>query len=91
MTDIERIENESFAPENGAENKTDDKTERMFTQSELEEIISERLSRERKKNESLLSVKTLLKGAAEKGLLKGNSYAEMFTDRRSRGQDRRSP
>ncbi|MBR2021211.1 MAG: hypothetical protein IJ939_02130 [Clostridia bacterium] len=77
MTDIERIENESFAPENGAENKTDDKTERMFTQSELEEIISERLSRERKKNESLLSVKTLLKGAAEKGLLKGNSYAEM--------------
>ena len=61
MTDIERIENESFAPENGAENKTDDKTERMFTQSELEEIISERLSRERKKNESLLSVKTLLR------------------------------
>lgn len=77
MTDIEMLENESFAPENGAENKTSDKTERMFTQRELEEIISERLARERKVNESLSSVKTLLKSAAEKGLIKGNSYAEM--------------
>lgn len=77
MTDIERNENESFASENGAENKSVDKTEKMFTQSQLEEIISERLSRERKVNESLSSVKTLLKSAADKGLIKGNSYAEM--------------
>ncbi|MBQ7399098.1 MAG: hypothetical protein IJW06_01375 [Clostridia bacterium] len=77
MTDIERNENESFASQNDAENKNTDKQEKMFTQSQLEEIISERLSRERRVNESLLSVKTLLKSAADKGLIKGSSYAEM--------------
>ncbi len=51
--------------------------EKMFTQSQLEEIISERLGRERRANESLKSVKQVLIGAAEKGLVKGESYAEM--------------
>ncbi len=51
--------------------------ERMFTQSQLEEIISERLGRERRVNESLKSVKQVLLGAVEKGLVKGESYAEM--------------
>ena len=51
--------------------------EKMFTQSRLEEILSERLSRERKQNESLLSVKEFLKSISEKGLVKGNSYSEI--------------
>lgn len=65
------------AAENGFENIQSTKNEKTFTQSQLEEIISERLSRERRVNESLSDVKKLLKGAAQKGLLKGTSYAEM--------------
>lgn len=62
---------------NGTSDKEESKEEKMFTQSQLEEIISERLGRERKVNEALSSVKQLLKSASEKGLLKGKSYSEM--------------
>lgn len=51
--------------------------EKTFTQSQLEEIISERLSRERRANASLGEVKKLLRSAKEGGLIKGGSYAEM--------------
>ncbi len=77
MTEIENKENASHAPQDGALNKTEEKGERMFTQSQLEEILSQRMSRERKVNESLSSVKSLLKTAVERGLIKGSSYAEM--------------
>ena len=59
------------------ENKETDKEERMFTESELEAVVRERLKRDRKVNEELLSVKKLLKEAGEKGLIRGTSYAEM--------------
>lgn len=61
-------------------NKEEQQQEKMFTQSQLEEIIRERLVRERKVNESLLSVKQLLKSASEKGLLSGSSYSEMANE-----------
>ena len=54
--------------------------EKMFTQSQLEEHIRERIQRERKVNDSLLSVKKLLKNACEKGLINGKSYDEMAKD-----------
>lgn len=80
MTDIVKNENVSHAPENGALNKTEETGERMFTQSQLEEILGQRILRERKVNESLSSVKSLLKTAAERGLIKGSSYAEMASE-----------
>lgn len=61
----------------GTENKEVDKEEKMFTKSELEAVVRERLRRDRKVNEELLSVKKLLKEAGEKGLIGGTSYAEM--------------
>lgn len=75
MTEI--INNICDVPEGDYIKEQNTDGERMFSQSELEEIISERLSRERKKNESLSSVKALLKSVAEKGLIKGSSYADM--------------
>lgn len=74
MSNENMIENESQQPEEGENNIPAEKT---FTQSQLEEIIRERLSRERKTNEALSSVKTLLKSVSEKGLIKGSSYSEM--------------
>ena len=76
MTDITTNENVYNASQNDAVN-TENEKEKMFTQEKLDEIIAERLSRERKVNEALNSVKTLLKSAAEKGYIKGTSYAEM--------------
>lgn len=73
-------ENALNVPEQTVENteeSTKEKKERLFTQKELEEKISERLSRERKNNESLLSVKQLLKNFSDKGLLSSRSYTEM--------------
>lgn len=75
----ETKQNVEVVPNGAVENKEKDEQgeEKMFTQSQLEEIISERLSRERKTNDSLMSVKRLLKTASEKGVLKTSSYAEM--------------
>ena len=77
---MSEIKNEmvSGASEKGALNKRED--EKMFTQSQLEEIISERLSRERKQNQSLSAVKALLKGVQDRGLISGSSYAEMAAE-----------
>ena len=58
----------------------EEKQEKLFTQSQLEEIIRERLMRERKGNESLLAVKKLLKSASEKGLVRDGSYADMASE-----------
>lgn len=71
------VENEAYVPVEGALDKEQKTQEKMFTQSQLEEIISERLSRERRINDSLSSVKNFLKSASEKGLIKNGSYAEM--------------
>ena len=60
--------------------KPEEKKEKMFTQSQLEEVVRERIQRERKVNESLSSVKRLLKNACDKGLINGSSYAEMAKD-----------
>lgn len=57
--------------------QNEEKRERMFTQKELEEKISERLGRERRINESLASVKKLLKSFSQKGLVSSVSYADM--------------
>ena len=63
----------------GIEN-TNSGTEKLFTQKELEDILSERLKRERKTTKSLTDVKKFLKLAVEKGLVNGNSYCEMAED-----------
>lgn len=73
---VEQTENK---PYDGTEN-TIQNNERLFTQKELEEIISERLKRERKSNQALNGVKKLLKTAGQKGLVSGNSYSEMAED-----------
>ena len=59
---------------------TDAGQEKVFTQSQVDALINERIKRERKVNESLLPVKELLKAAMSKGLVKGRSYAEMAQD-----------
>lgn len=76
LNTIEQTENK---PVDGTEN-TETNKERLFTQKELEEIISERLKRERKTTGALNDVKRLLKTAGQKGLVKGNSYCEMAED-----------
>lgn len=58
-------------------NKHADAEEKVFTQNRLEEIIRERLGRERKNNEDLSAVKNLLKEVSDKGIIKGTSYSEM--------------
>lgn len=67
-------------PEKGSEdiNKAEAKTEeKMFTQSQLDKFVSERIARERRNNEGLMSVKQLLKVIASKGIVKQGSYADM--------------
>jgi len=75
MNDRINVNTDAVLPE--AVENIENGGEKMFTQSQLEEIISERLGRERRVNESLKSVKQVLLGAVEKGLIKGDSYAEM--------------
>lgn len=87
MTEI-NTSNALDTPENEGVLNTGKAEEKMFTQSQLEEIISERLGRERKVNESLLSVKQLLRTASEKGLIKGASYAEMAKELAERLRDK---
>ena len=50
---------------------------KMFSQEKLEEILKERLQRERKQTESLTAVKNLLKEISRLGIIKANSYSEM--------------
>ncbi len=51
--------------------------EKLFTQSELENLISERLKRERKTQSALLPVKEMLGVLCDKGIIKNGSYPEM--------------
>lgn len=54
--------------------------EKLFTQSELENLISERLKRERKTQSALLPVKELLGVLCDNGVIKSSSYPEMATE-----------
>ena len=51
--------------------------EKMFTQTQLKELISERLKRERKVNEALIPVKELLNTLVKDGAIKQGSYGNM--------------
>lgn len=65
-------------PECGIDDTKEETGEiKMFSQEKLEEIIRERLQRERKQNESLADVKNLLKEFSKAGILKSASYSEM--------------
>lgn len=61
-------------------NTAEEKEEKLFTQSQLEEVIRERLMRERKTNESLVAVKNFLKSASEKGVIGKGSYSDMASE-----------
>ncbi len=54
--------------------------EKLFTQTELENLISERLRRERKNQQALIPIKELLGTLKEKGFIKNSSYPEMTTE-----------
>lgn len=82
MNENVNVNIDAVMPEAAPSDKADG--ERMFTQSQLEEIISERLQRERKVNESLRTVKQVLMSATKKGIVKGGSYAEMASELVSR-------
>ncbi len=57
--------------------KDADGGEELFTRERVERLIRERLRRERRTAEDLTDVKKLLKSVSEKGVISGNSYAEM--------------
>lgn len=59
------------------ENKQSEKGEKSFTQAQLENLISERLKRERKNNESLNEVKVLLSKLSDDGVLESKSYSDL--------------
>ena len=59
------------------ENKQNEKGEKSFTQAQLENLISERLKRERKNNESLNEVKVLLSKLSDDGVLESKSYSDL--------------
>lgn len=66
--------------------------EKLFTQSQLKELISERLKRERKVNEALIPVKELLNTLVKEGALKQGSYSNMAKElsealKRARGEN----
>jgi len=54
--------------------------EKTFTQSKVEELIAERLKRERKNAESLRSVKDLLFKLSDSGVIKSSSYSDMANE-----------
>ena len=53
---------------------------KTFTAEEVNKIIEDRLSRERKQNSSLSELKEFLKLLKEEGKLKGNSIAELVNE-----------
>jgi len=69
-----KAEENTTAQDVAANSKTEEK---LFTQSQLESLISERIKRERKVNEALIPIKNLLSGMAKEGLIKGASYEEI--------------
>ena len=79
MTEGKEITFDAVPEEKGVINTGEEaeKEEKLFTQSQLEKMISERLQRERKQNEALKSVKQVLRTAKEKGFLESESYADL--------------
>lgn len=63
------------AGNNGIENK--DKDQKLFTQAQLENLLCERMKRERKNARSLNSLKTVLKQLKSNGILDSGSYSDM--------------
>lgn len=51
--------------------------EKLFTQQQVEKLLSERIKRERKNNEALIPVRQLIKRLSEEGNFKGKSYGEI--------------
>ncbi len=72
---LEKTENQSLCPDADKETPKDSVEEKLFTQSQLEALISERLKRERKNNEALLPVKELLSSLQSKGILTSKAYS----------------
>ncbi len=70
----ENVTNQTDNAENDGCNK---QSGRLFTQSELEALISERMKRERKNARSLNSVKELLNTLKSGGVIKEGSYSDM--------------
>ena len=54
--------------------------EKSFTADEVNKIVEERLSRERKQGSSLAAVKELLKSLKAEGILKGESISELASE-----------
>ena len=54
-----------------------DAEEKLFTQAQLETLISERMKRERKNARALNSVKDALKSLQERGIISKGSYSDM--------------
>lgn len=66
---------EDAAGNNGIENK--EKDQKLFTQAQLENLLSERMKRERKNARSLNSLKAVLKQLKSNGILNSGSYSDM--------------
>ncbi len=70
-------ENTPCASEKNSNDATHSESgKRLFTQRELEKCIGERLMRERRNNASLQSIKKLVDGLCERGIINADSYAE---------------
>lgn len=63
------------AGNNGIDNK--EKGQKLFTQAQLENLLCERMKRERKNARSLNSLKTVLKQLKSNGILDSGSYSDM--------------
>lgn len=77
MNNIEAKENinETVLTETG-ENGGKSDGEKLFTQKELEKLISDRLRRERRNNSSLMFAKEVINTLQKDGIINADSYAE---------------
>ena len=66
---------EDAAGNNGIENK--EKDQKLFPQAQLENLLCERMKRERKNARSLNSLKTVLKQMRDNGIIGSGSYSDM--------------
>ena len=70
-------ENKAFSDNINETQKVSDDGEKLFTRSQVEALITERIKRERKVNEALMPVKQLMKDIASRDEFKGKSYSEI--------------
>ena len=70
-------ENKAFSDNINEIQKVSDDGEKLFTRSQVEALITERIKRERKVNEALMPVKQLMKDIASRDEFKGKSYSEI--------------